>query len=141
VSDVLAAAAWALGYVLWSYAYYQLVDPLARRRIGARLRVRIVWAYDARQFLSRKTYRRWHWGLANASPESVAFNEFVVQILCVAIVNIIAGTWPAALLYVALTRHWVGPIAVYICAVLTIPIYSFFWAGRYRPPLGSRGDL
>jgi hypothetical protein len=137
LQQLLFAAAWAAVYVAWSYLYFRALDPIARRVTGNALGVRIVWADDARQYFVQGRYRRWHWGIADAPADYVSFVELLVQMAEVAIVNVLAGLWPVAILYAALVTGWPGPIAAYLGVLLAIPIYSIYWAGRYRPVIAG----
>jgi hypothetical protein len=136
VLQLSLGCAWLAGYVGWSHMYFRVMDPVIRRRIGAALGVRIVWSYDARQYFQQGRYKRWHWGVADAPPDHVVFVELIVHVLCVAIVNVLAGLWCVSLLYVALVRRWPGALALYPCIILAIPIYALYWSGRYRPVHG-----
>ena len=127
------AAAWAIGYVGWAHLYYGVLDPAIRDRVGAALGVRVVWTYDARQYFQQGRYRKWRWGVAGAPADHVTFHEFLVHLSCLAIVTVVAGLWPVALLYVALVRQWAEPMTLYACVLVAIPIFSIYWAGRYRP--------
>lgn len=129
------AAAWAAGYVCWTFFYHRVLDPVIRRRVGDMLGVEIVWACDARQYFQRGRYKRWHWGVADAPVDRVVFTEFIVRMLCLAFVTVLAGLWPIALLYVALVRRWASPLTLYACVLLAIPMFSVYWGGRFRPPV------
>jgi hypothetical protein len=133
VFQLSLASAWVAGYVGWSHLYFLTIDPVIRRRIGTALGVRIVWTYDARQYFQRGRYSRWRWGVTDAPPDRVVFSELIVHVLCVVIVNVLAGLWPVSLLYFALVRAWPGPLVLYPCIILAVPIYSIYWTGRYRP--------
>ncbi len=134
-SQLAVAAAWGAGYVAWAYLYYRAIDPTIRDRVGRALGVRIVWTFDARHYLERGRYKTWRWGVADAPADRVAFAELLVHISCLAIVTVLCGVWPIALLYLALVRHWAGPLTLYVSLFLAIPIFSIYWSGRFRPPV------
>jgi hypothetical protein len=135
VFQLSLAGAWAAGYVGWAYLYYLLLDPMSRGLVGRALNVRIVWTCDARQYFQQGRYKNWHWGIADAPADRVVFIELVVRLLGAGVVMVAAGLWPIALLYLALVHHWAAPLTLYVCLLLAIPIFSIYWAGRYRPPM------
>jgi hypothetical protein len=77
------------------------IAPVIRRHIGTALGVQIVWSYDARQYCQQGRYRRWHWGLADAPTDRVVLAELIIHLLCIVVVNVLAGLWPVLLLYFA----------------------------------------
>src|SRR6266516_2933741 len=107
VRQLSVAVAWAAGYVGWTY--------------------------DARHYFQQGRYKWWRWGVADAPADRVAFTESIVHMLGVLIAMVSAGGWPIALMYLAVVRHWVGPLTGYACLLLVVPIFSIYWSGRYRP--------
>jgi len=131
--QIALAAAWAAGYVGWAYLYYRALDPPIRARVGAALGVRVVWTYDARHYFQQGRYKWWRWGVADVPADRVVFTESIAHVLGLVIVTLLAGGWPIALVYLAMVRQWVGPLTLYACVLLAVPIFSIYWSGRYQP--------
>jgi hypothetical protein len=148
--DRLIAAAWPLpwqaalgcalaaGYLAWSRLYYAALDPRLRRAVGGAVGARVVWVrrhsadYPTPFELGGvRRPPRWSWGIA-AEGERSWGRDAAVSLLCVLLVNVAAGLWPAALVLYAFAGARVLSYAVFLPTCLAaIAIYSVFWTGRY----------
>lgn len=136
ILQIVFAVGWTLGYVWWSRAYFRAVDPRVRARIGAWLGVRLCWVHrsgthgDPLRFGPR--YATWSWGIADAQARSVVTDSLVYG-LWLLVVPVLAGLWPVALLLIVfLGTRWLHPLIALPLIFAIIPIYSIYWAGRYR---------
>jgi hypothetical protein len=134
---VLAVVAVA-GYWLWSRAYYRVVDPGMRRRVGRALGAAVVWVprhtaeYQTPIESGFTRGRRWTWGIA-AERERTATRDAAALALCVLVVNLAAGLWPVAVtLYLTLWRYPLSALLLIPVLTAVIAIYSVFWTGRYE---------
>ena len=146
----LVAAGWPLpaqaalgialvaGYVAWSRAYYRGADPAVRRHLGRRLGAELVWVVRgdgsyATPFAWGAARRpRWSWGIAAEGDRTFA-RDGVVALLCVLVVNVLAGVVPVALLLYAFAGARVLSYAVFLPAcVAMLAIYALRWSGRYE---------
>ena len=126
--------AWVAGYVLWSRAYWRAVDPWARRRVGARLGVRVVWEYrernSQRAFDFRPRWGGWQWGIAGG-PDGAFLKAVAVRLVNLAL-TFTGGLLPIALLLYATAWARVVPALVaYPLFFLIAPLYVRYWHGDY----------
>ena len=126
--------AWVAGYVLWSRVYWRAVDPWARRRVGARLGVRVVWEYrepnSQRAFDFRPRWGGWQWGIAGG-PDGAFGKAVVVRVTNLAL-TLTAGLLPIALLlYATAWARVISAVVAYPLFFLIAPLYVRYWHGDY----------
>ena len=135
--QLLSAAAFVIGYWVWSRHAYAAVDRAVRAWLGQRLGVAVVWvprntAEYATPFYYRGRYRRWSWGIA-AEADRTFTADGVVATASVVVVNIVAGAVPlAAPLYAAVSSGVWSYVVLLPASVAVIAIYSVYWSGHYR---------
>ena len=139
--------AWVVGYVLWSRLYWRAIDPWARRRVGGRLGVRVVWEYrepnSQRAFDFRPRYGGWQWAIAGR-PEGAFLTAAAVRLVNLAL-TLAGGLWPIALLlYAALWARLLSAVVAYPLLFLVAPLYIRYWHGGYgarQAPAGEGGPV
>lgn len=149
--QVVAAVLWTGTYVVWSRAYYRVLDPWLRRRVGAWVGGEVSWVYRVGSFhTGRLSFTRrssWSWGLAGERTETTVqeagratLRDFAVYICFLLCVPIFAGLWPVAiLLYVGLWRHALSVVVLLPLLFLVGPLYIAHWDLRdeTKPPPGT----
>jgi ABC-type sugar transport system permease subunit len=133
--------AFAIGYVAvylwWSRAYYRVVDPWIRERIGRRLGVKIVWIFrkgnpSGEPLSFRPRYSAWSWGVQDDGGRTL-LKDGLVYVLSIIVVSVVCGLWPAALFFaVFLGTHFLHGLVALPLVFITIPIYAIYWSGRYE---------
>jgi len=135
IPQMIFAVAWTAGYVVWSLLYYRVFDRIVRNAVGALIGTRVVWVYRKGSLYASPLsftlpYSRWSWGAADR--ESAGEKDAVIYVLCVVLVYVVAGTWPAAILLGAVFLTGLHPLIVLPLLFLAIAIYSIWWSGRYE---------
>jgi hypothetical protein len=134
---VLAVVAVA-GYWLWSRAYYRVVDPGMRRRVGRALGAAVVWVprhtaeYQTPIESGFTRGRRWTWGIAAERERTATARRRRARALRPRR-HLAAGLWPVAVtLYLTLWRYPLSALLLIPVLTAVIAIYSVFWTGRYE---------
>ena len=143
IPDIIFDIVYIAGYIWWSRAYYRHIDPGLRRALTQRFGVPIGWIYRKgslyRSPLSfQLPYSTWSWGIAE---QRGSMQDGLVYILYLLAVPVLGGLWPVAVLFiVVILLHAIQPLIAYPLFFLTIPIYSLWWSGYYRPPIVESAD-
>ncbi len=143
--QIVFAIGWTMGYVIWSRAYYRILDPYLRRRASELLGVPIVWALRQgthnRPLGFGPLYDTWAWYIPDEHARTVA-KDTMVYVLWLVAVPVLGGLWPVAvLLLVFLGTSFLSPLVALPLLFAIIPIYSIYWSGRYELAGMERGDI
>jgi hypothetical protein len=132
-----------VGYVGWSCLYYRWLDPRLRRALSQQFGVRIRWvehhgSLDRGPWSCPLPEHTWSWGVPARRGTR---QDALVYLLYLLAVPLLAGLWPVAVLcLVGVLRHGLEPLIAYPLFVVTLPLYSRWWSGVYRPPSVERAD-
>jgi hypothetical protein len=137
--QIAFGVAYVVGSILWPRVYYRRLDPLLRKWLGHKLKVRIVWA--VRQGgLNRgllwfgPLYDTWSWTIEGGERHTV-WQEGGVYVAWLLLVPVLCGLSPVAVFLIAfLAADVLSVLVAYPLLFLTIPIYTRYWSGKYEVP-------